>query len=39
MDGSQIPYIEQAYKQGYEVVVLNTNYNSVEGQGIRVSKK
>ena len=26
--GSQLPYVEQAISDGYEVVVLNTNVNS-----------
>jgi len=26
-EGTQIPYIERAMREGYEVVVLNTNLN------------
>ena len=36
MDGSQIPYIERAYEEGYEVVVLNTNQNEIDCRPIRV---
>lgn len=37
--GSQIPFIEESLRRGYEVIVLNTNYNSApSGELIRGSE-
>lgn len=33
--GSQLPFIERAVDEGYGVLVLNTNLNTVDGQKIR----
>ena len=35
--GSQLPFIKKAIEEGYGVLVLNTNLNTINGQKIRVS--
>jgi len=35
--GSQIPWVEQGVKEGYDVLLLNPNYNSEEIGGEQVT--